>query len=211
MQHDRDRRAALFGRMKTAFQPTGGTVEKDLGHEDSRTTGRPASATAREPSGRTGFADAACGAGPRAYVSIELTGARLGGSLIARKAPEIARKNAVVAPERRAAVSAAPVGDLHACRDDTEPISTTTRRRRFGPRRAKPMLAAMDAAGNPSSVHAEGRAARLIVENARAEVARLCGVAPRSVTFVSGGTEAANTALNPRFGVGADGSAARAA
>jgi cysteine desulfurase len=63
-------------------------------------------------------------------------------------------------------------------------------------------LAALDAVGNPSSVHAEGRAARLIVENARAEVARLCGVAPGSVTFVSGGTEAANTALNDRFGVG---------
>ena len=60
----------------------------------------------------------------------------------------------------------------------------------------------MDAAGNPSSVHAEGRAAPLVVENARAEVARLCGAAPRSVAFVSGGAEAANTALNPRFGVG---------
>jgi cysteine desulfurase len=64
-------------------------------------------------------------------------------------------------------------------------------------------LAAMEATGNPSSVHAEGRAARQIVEDARAEVARLAGApAPRSVTFVSGGTEAANTALNPRFGVG---------
>jgi cysteine desulfurase len=57
-------------------------------------------------------------------------------------------------------------------------------------------------AGNPSSVHAEGRAARLIVENARTEVALLAGAAPRSVTFVSSGTEAANLALNRRFGVG---------
>ena len=64
------------------------------------------------------------------------------------------------------------------------------------------MLAAMDAIGNPSSVHAEGRAARSIVETARAEVARLCGVASRSVTFVSSGTEAANTVLNTRFGLG---------
>ena len=62
-------------------------------------------------------------------------------------------------------------------------------------------LSAMDGDGNPSSVHAEGRAARLIVENARAEVARFVGAAPRSVTFVSSGTEAANTALNRRFGV----------
>ena len=63
-------------------------------------------------------------------------------------------------------------------------------------------LTAMETGGNPSSVHAEGRAARLIVENARAEVERLCGAATRSVTFVSGAAEAANTALNPRFGVG---------
>ena len=63
-------------------------------------------------------------------------------------------------------------------------------------------LAAMAATGNPSSVHAEGRAARRFVEDARADVARLAGVAPRSVTFVSGGTEAANMALNPHFGVG---------
>jgi cysteine desulfurase len=64
------------------------------------------------------------------------------------------------------------------------------------------VLAALDATGNPSSVHAEGRAARKIVEDARAEVARLAGVLARCVTFLSGATEAANMALNPRFGVG---------
>ena len=63
-------------------------------------------------------------------------------------------------------------------------------------------LAAMATTGNPSSVHAEGRAARRIVENARSEVALLAGVASRCVTFVSGGTEAANAALNPHFGAG---------
>jgi cysteine desulfurase len=63
-------------------------------------------------------------------------------------------------------------------------------------------LAAMETTGNPSSVHAEGRAARRIVEDARQEVARLAGVASRCVTFVSGGAEAANTALNPHFGAG---------
>jgi cysteine desulfurase len=63
-------------------------------------------------------------------------------------------------------------------------------------------LAAMDASGNPSSVHAEGRAARRIVEDARSEVARLAGVSARCVTFVSGGAEAANAALNPLFGDG---------
>ncbi|HZZ25671.1 MAG TPA: cysteine desulfurase family protein [Roseiarcus sp.] len=63
-------------------------------------------------------------------------------------------------------------------------------------------LTAMDTTGNPSSVHAEGRAARRIVEDARSEVARLAGVSSRCVTFVSGGTEAANAALNPLFGGG---------
>jgi len=63
-------------------------------------------------------------------------------------------------------------------------------------------LAAMETTGNPSSVHAEGRAARRIVEEARSDVARLVGVAPRCVTFVSGGAEAANAALNPLFGAG---------
>ncbi len=63
-------------------------------------------------------------------------------------------------------------------------------------------LAAMETTGNPSSVHAEGRAARRIVEDARSDVARLAGVSSRGVTFVSGGTEAANSALNPLFGGG---------
>ena len=66
----------------------------------------------------------------------------------------------------------------------------------------KAALTAMETTGNPSSVHAEGRAARHIVEDARSEVARLAGVNSRCVTFVSGGTEAANAALNPQFGGG---------
>ncbi|SEA45770.1 cysteine desulfurase family protein [Rubrimonas cliftonensis] len=53
------------------------------------------------------------------------------------------------------------------------------------------MLAAMDALGNPSSVHAEGRAARAILEVARADVAALAGCAPEAVVFTSGATEAA--------------------
>jgi cysteine desulfurase len=63
-------------------------------------------------------------------------------------------------------------------------------------------LMAMETTGNPSSIHAEGRAARRLVEDARSEVARLAGVSSRCVTFVSGGTEAANAALNPLFGGG---------
>jgi cysteine desulfurase len=53
------------------------------------------------------------------------------------------------------------------------------------------MLQAMDAVGNPSSVHAEGRAARAIVERARAQVAGLAGCEPDEVVFTSGATEAA--------------------
>ncbi len=59
------------------------------------------------------------------------------------------------------------------------------------------VMAAMDWVGNPSSIHAEGRAARAIVEDARRVVAELAGVAPRCVVFTSGGTEAANLALTP--------------
>ena len=51
--------------------------------------------------------------------------------------------------------------------------------------------------GNGSSVHAEGRAARAVVEGARRSVARLCGAEVKGVTFCSGGTEAANTVLTP--------------
>lgn len=52
------------------------------------------------------------------------------------------------------------------------------------------MLAALDLAGNPSSVHTEGRAARRLIEDAREQVAALVGASPRSVYFTSGATEA---------------------
>jgi cysteine desulfurase len=51
--------------------------------------------------------------------------------------------------------------------------------------------------GNPSSVHAEGRAARRLVEQAREEVAALVGAQPGNVFFTSGGTEANMLALTP--------------
>ncbi|WP_426957330.1 cysteine desulfurase family protein [Muricoccus radiodurans] len=56
-------------------------------------------------------------------------------------------------------------------------------------------LAAMDLLGNPSSVHAEGRAARRVLEEARAKVAARFGAAPREVVFTSGGTEASALAI----------------
>src|SRR6266849_4392274 len=58
-------------------------------------------------------------------------------------------------------------------------------------------LAALDVNGNPSSVHAEGRAARRLVEEARENVASLVGAEPRNVAFTSGGTEANMLALAP--------------
>jgi cysteine desulfurase len=60
------------------------------------------------------------------------------------------------------------------------------------------MVAAMDVVGNPSSVHAEGRAARALVERARAEVAEAFGADPSEVVFTSGATEAAALALAGR-------------
>jgi len=59
------------------------------------------------------------------------------------------------------------------------------------------MAAASDLDGNPSSVHAEGRHARRLVEEARAGLARAVGVPPRNVVFTSGGTEANALALTP--------------
>jgi cysteine desulfurase len=59
------------------------------------------------------------------------------------------------------------------------------------------VVAALESGGNPSSIHAEGRAARALVEEARRAVAALVGASPRGVHFTSGGTEAVNSALTP--------------
>src|ERR1051325_3002237 len=59
------------------------------------------------------------------------------------------------------------------------------------------IAAALDLVGNPSSVHAEGRAARRLVEQARAEIGKAVGADPRQVVFTSGGTEANSLALTP--------------
>jgi len=54
-----------------------------------------------------------------------------------------------------------------------------------------------DVAGNPSSIHAEGRAARTLVEAARDALARALGADARNVIFTSGGTEANGLGLTP--------------
>ena len=71
------------------------------------------------------------------------------------------------------------------------------------------MAAAWELAGNPSSVHAEGRQARKLVEDARARVASAIGASPRNVVFTSGGTEANALALTPGLRRGSTPSAER--
>ncbi|MFD2739261.1 cysteine desulfurase family protein [Sulfitobacter aestuarii] len=60
------------------------------------------------------------------------------------------------------------------------------------------MVAAMDVIGNPSSVHAEGRAAKALIERARAQIAATMGAEEADVVFTSGATEAAGLALAGR-------------
>lgn len=70
------------------------------------------------------------------------------------------------------------------------------------PQAREAMLAALDMTGNPSSVHGEGRALRMLVEAARRDVAALVGAEPAHVVFTSGATEAANMVLTPDFRMG---------
>ena len=70
-----------------------------------------------------------------------------------------------------------------------------------------PMLAeALDAyvaaareVGNPSSLHAKGRAGRRLVEESRERIAAAVGARPSEVVFTSGGTEADNLAVKGVF------------
>lgn len=61
------------------------------------------------------------------------------------------------------------------------------------------MIAALEICGNPSSVHAEGRRSRMLVEHARLAVANAVGATPQQVIFTSGGTEANVLALQPEL------------
>jgi cysteine desulfurase len=62
------------------------------------------------------------------------------------------------------------------------------------------VAAALSLHGNPSSVHAEGRAARSAIEAAREKVAALAGTRAEDVIFTSGGTEANALALAAQSG-----------
>ncbi len=68
---------------------------------------------------------------------------------------------------------------------------------RCGLKRARRWWLLFDVAGNPSSIHSEGRAARRLVEDARAAIAAATGADTRNVVFTSGGTESNMLALTP--------------
>ena len=71
------------------------------------------------------------------------------------------------------------------------------------PEARQAMAAAWEVAGNPSSVHAEGRQARRLMEDARAAIATAVGARPQDAVFTSGGTEANALALTPGLRRGA--------
>jgi len=64
------------------------------------------------------------------------------------------------------------------------------------------MVTTLSLTGNASSVHAEGRAVRRLVEAAREQVAGLVGAEAKNVTFTSGATEANMLALTPAIEIG---------
>jgi cysteine desulfurase len=65
------------------------------------------------------------------------------------------------------------------------------------PEAGEAMRGAIDCFGNPSSIHAEGRAARALIEGVRETIADMFQVQSAAVTFTSGGTEAANWLFQP--------------
>lgn len=64
------------------------------------------------------------------------------------------------------------------------------------------MLKALSVGGNPSAVHCSGRAARTMLENARADIARGVTARAQDVVFTSGGTEANNLAIDGAISTG---------
>jgi cysteine desulfurase len=70
------------------------------------------------------------------------------------------------------------------------------------PEAAEAVIRALWHTGNPSSVHAAGRASRAMIETARAEVAALISASPAAVTFLSGGAEANAMAIESAIASG---------
>jgi len=82
---------------------------------------------------------------------------------------------------------------VHVARHYLDHASTTPLR----PEARQAMAEAVDGGplGDPGRLHAEGRRARVLLEDARAQVAELAGVRPRQVVLTSSGTEAVNMAV----------------
>ena len=79
------------------------------------------------------------------------------------------------------------------------------------PAAVEAMTAHLGDVGNPSSLHASGRAARRIVEESRETIAQALNCRPGEVVFTSGGTEADNLALKGLFWSRRDADPARVA
>lgn len=60
----------------------------------------------------------------------------------------------------------------------------------------KEMITAMDAFGNPSSLHGFGRRARRLIDDAREKISSFIGGKPDEIIFSGSGSEANNTVLN---------------
>ncbi|HEY8574478.1 cysteine desulfurase family protein [Phenylobacterium sp.] len=73
---------------------------------------------------------------------------------------------------------------------------------RVRPEAVAAVTRALEAGGNPSSVHAAGRAARAVVEQARQHVADLIAAPASTVVFTSGGTEANALAIESAVAAG---------
>ena len=67
------------------------------------------------------------------------------------------------------------------------------------PEAAAAMTEQLTHIGNPSSLHAAGRAARRVVEESREAIAAAIGARPGEIVFTSGGTESDNLALKGLF------------
>ena len=72
----------------------------------------------------------------------------------------------------------------------------------MAPAAIEAVAAQLGAIGNPSSLHASGRAARRVVEESRELVAACLGARPSEVIFTSGGTEADNLAIKGAYACG---------
>lgn len=70
------------------------------------------------------------------------------------------------------------------------------------PETIEAVVRAYELGGNPSSIHASGRAARAVVEQARTDVAALVGGPAQTVVFTSGGTEANGLAIDSAVATG---------